>query len=92
LEYIDPTIVAFDKPVYFIAPDGSPVVVKPGRYAAEAASPWIRFIPGQDRQNALLIEAQQGTQDSGIEDLLSLSLPDENRSPKNNPQPAQSST
>jgi hypothetical protein len=92
LEYINPAIVAFDKPVYFIQPDGSPVVVQTGTYTAEAASPWIRLIPGQDRQNALLIEAQQGIQDIGMKDLLSLSLPDENRPPKNNPQPAKSST
>ena len=75
LEYIDPAMVTFGKPVHFIAPDGNPVIVQPGTYTAEAASPWIRLIPGHDRQKALLIEARQGTHDTGIEDLLALSLP-----------------
>lgn len=75
LEYIDPAIVTFGKQVHFIAPDGNPVVVQPGSYMAEAASPWIRLLPSQDAQKALLIKAQQGTHDTGIEHLLALSLP-----------------
>ena len=72
---IDPSRLTFDKPVYFIAPDGGPLIVKPGTYTAEAAPPWIRLIPGQDRQDALLIEAEQDTHDTGVEELLALSIP-----------------
>ena len=76
-EFLDPALVTFEQPVYFIAPDGSPIVVQPGTYSAEAAQNWIRLIPGKNRTDALLVEAQQGTHDTGIEDLLALSLPGE---------------
>ena len=36
---LDPSSVTFDKPVYFVAPDGGPVIVNPGTYIAEAAPP-----------------------------------------------------
>ncbi len=75
LEEIDPALISLENPVYLNGPDGSPVVVEPGTYTAEVASPWIRLIPGKERQNALLIEAQQGTHDTGTTDLLALSLP-----------------
>jgi hypothetical protein len=69
------TTITFEKAVHFIAPDGSPVVAAPGRYTAEAAQDWIRLIPGEERQNALLVEAQKGTNDTGVEELVALSLP-----------------
>ena len=69
------TTITFEKAVHFIAPDGSPVVAAPGQYTAEAAQNWIRLIPGEARQNALLVEAQKGTNDTGIEKLVALSLP-----------------
>lgn len=71
----NPTTLTFEKAVHFIAPDGSPVVAEAGEYTAEAAQDWIRLIPGEERQNALLIEAQMGTNDTGVEELVALSLP-----------------
>ncbi len=76
-EFIDPAVVTFEQPAYFIAPDGSPIVVQPGTYRAEATQSWIRLIPGKNRTDALLVEAQHGTHDTGIEDLLALSIPGE---------------
>ncbi len=70
-----PTTITFEKTVHFIAPDGSPVMATPGSYTAEAAEDWIRLIPGEERENALLIEAQKGTNDTKIDELIALSLP-----------------
>ena len=74
LEYIDPALVTFDQPVYFFSPEGNPILVQPGTYRAESASSGISLIPGQG-QNTLLIETEHGTHDTGIPDLLALSLP-----------------
>ncbi len=71
----NPTTITFKKAVHFIAPDGSPVVVAPGTYTAEVAQGWIRLIPGKARQNAILVEAQKGTHDTEVEELVALSLP-----------------
>ncbi len=70
-----PTTVTFEKAVHFIAPDGSPVIVDAGDYTAEQAQDWIRLIPGKERYNALLIEAQKGTNETNIDELIALSLP-----------------
>ncbi len=70
-----PTTVTFEKAVYFIAPDGSPVIAEPGTYTAEDAQDWIRLIPGKERRKALLIETQKGTNDTEIDALIALSLP-----------------
>ena len=43
--------------IHFLAPDGSDVVIEPGRYQVEAAESWIRLIPGE-RQDALLLIAK----------------------------------
>ena len=67
--------ITFEKAVHFIAPDGSPVVAAPGTYTAEVAQNWIRLIPGNERHNALLIEAQKGTTETEVEDLVAFSLP-----------------
>ena len=76
LEFIDPSLVTFDKPVHFTAPDGSPIAVQPGTYTAEAFEKAIRLIPGEDSQNPLIsIEAQQGTHDTDLENFLALSFP-----------------
>ena len=69
------TTITFEKAVHFIAPDGSPVVAEPGTYTAEVAQDWIRLIPGEERHNALLIEAQKGTNETEVEDLVAFSLP-----------------
>ena len=69
------TTITFEKAVHFIAPDGSPVVADPGSYTAEVAQDWIRLIPGEERHNALLVEAQKGTNDTEVEELVALSLP-----------------
>ena len=69
------TTISFEKSVHFIAPDGSPVVAEPGSYTAEVAQDWIRLIPDGQRHNALLIEAQKGTNDTEVEELVALSLP-----------------
>ncbi len=71
----DPSIITLDEPVYFTAPDGSPIVVQPGSYTVEAAQSWIRLIPGEDRQQALLLQAEQETHETGVQNLLALSLP-----------------
>jgi len=72
---IDPALVTFEQPVHFTAPNGTPVVVEPGTYTAEAAEQAIRLIPSEDSQEALLIEARQGTHDTPLEVLLALSIP-----------------
>ena len=69
------TTITLEKSVHFIAPDGSPVLAEPGTYTAEVAQDWIRLIPGEERHNALLIEAQKGTNDTEVEELVALSLP-----------------
>ena len=70
-----PTTITFEKAVHFIAPDGSPVVADPGSYTAEVAQDWIRLVPGKERHNALLVEAQKGTNDTEVDELIALSLP-----------------
>jgi hypothetical protein len=72
---IDPALVTFEQSVHFTAPDGTPVVVHPGTYTAEAAEQAIRLIPSGDSPEALLIEARQGTHETPLEVLLALSLP-----------------
>ena len=74
LEYIDPALVTFDKPVHFFSPEGNPILVQPGTYTAESSLSGIRLIP-EHGPTPLLIEAEHGTQDTGIPDLLALSLP-----------------
>jgi hypothetical protein len=76
LEFIDPSLVTFDKPVHFFSPDGNPTLVQPGTYTAESSPSGIRLIPDQG-QPPLVIEAEHETQDTGIPDLLALSLPGE---------------
>ncbi len=51
-----PTI-ELETAMHFLAPDGSDVVIEPGRYQVEAAESWLRLIPGE-RRDALLLIAQ----------------------------------
>ena len=75
-EYVmDPALLTFEQLIHFTAPDGTPVVVQPGTYTAEASEKSIRLIPSGDSQEALLIEARQGSHDTPLEVLLALSLP-----------------
>ena len=71
----DPTTITLDKPVYFLSPDGSNLVVQSGTYSVEAAQEWIRLIPGNTRQDALLIEAKKETHDVGSDIPIALSIP-----------------
>jgi len=75
LEFIDPALVTFSQLVHFTATDGSPVVVQPGTYRAEASEKAIRLISDKDSHTTLVIEAQQGTNDTEIDDFLALSFP-----------------
>ncbi len=74
-DFTDPSIITLEEPVYFTAPDGGPVVVESGTYTVEAAQPWIRLILGQDRKQSLLLQAEQETHETGVQNLLALSLP-----------------
>ncbi|MCA9471574.1 MAG: hypothetical protein MRJ96_08305 [Nitrospirales bacterium] len=67
--------IELDKPVYFIAPDGSPLVTDSATFSVEAAQEWIRLIPDEP-QNALLIEAKKGTHELELSEALALSVPD----------------
>ena len=56
---VDPlTTIELDTPVYFLAPDGSNVLIQPGTYIVEAAEEWLRVIPGK-RRDALLLKAMR---------------------------------
>ncbi len=64
----DETItITLDQAVHFIGTDGSDAVAAPGDYSVEAAQEWLRLIPGTERRDALLIEAQPGTHDVKVE-------------------------
>jgi hypothetical protein len=67
------TTIELDTPVHFLAPDGSDLVVEAGTYGIEPAEEWIRLLSGK-RQDALLIEAKQGSHELEIEDTLALSM------------------
>ena len=61
------TTITLDQAVHFIGTDGSDAVADPGDYSVEAAQEWLRLIPGTERRNALLIEAQPGTHEVKVE-------------------------
>ncbi|WP_342348512.1 hypothetical protein [uncultured Nitrospira sp.] len=69
------TTITLDQAVHFIGTDGSDVVATPGNYSVEAAQEWLRLIPGTERRDALLIEAQPGTHDVKVEIPIVLSTP-----------------
>jgi len=69
------TTITLDQTVHFIGTDGSDVVANPGDYSVEAAQEWLRLIPGTERRDALLIEAQKGTHEVKIEVPIVLSIP-----------------
>ena len=69
------TSISFETPVHFLSPDGSPLVTDSPTFSVEAAEGWIRLNPGNP-QDALLIEARQGSHELEISDALALSVPD----------------
>ena len=69
------TTITLDQPVHFLGTDGSDVVANPGKYSVEAAQEWLRLIPGTERRDALLIEAQKGTHEVKVEIPIVLSTP-----------------
>jgi hypothetical protein len=72
----EPTTIRIERPVYFLAPDGSSALVESGRYDVEHAQEWIRLIP-DERRNAWLIEATSTTHEEVLTSPLALSLPGE---------------
>ena len=72
----DETItITLDQAVHFIGTDGSDAVADPGDYSVEAAQEWLRLIPGTERRDALLIEAQPGTHEVKVEIPIVISTP-----------------
>ena len=72
---LDPlTSITFDRPVHFLAPDGSDVLMQPGEYSVERAEEWIRLIPGE-RRDALLIEARKGIHELPLDHPLAMAFP-----------------
>ena len=69
------TIITLDQAVHFIGTDGSDAVADPGDYSVEAAQEWLRLIPGTERRDALLIEAQPGTHEVKVEIPIVISTP-----------------
>ncbi|HSF08783.1 MAG TPA: hypothetical protein VLA60_05180 [Nitrospirales bacterium] len=69
------TTITLDQAVHFLGTDGSDVVAEPGNYSVEAAQEWLRLIPGTERRDALLIEAQQGTHEVKVEIPIVISTP-----------------
>jgi hypothetical protein len=67
--------ITLDQPVHFLGTDGSDVVANPGEYSVEAAQEWLRLIPGTERRDALLVEAQKGTHEVKVEVPIVISTP-----------------
>ncbi len=71
----DPTTIILEKPIHFLATDGSDVVAEPGNYSVESAQEWLRLIPGHERRDALLIEAKADTHDVDLEIPMAMAIP-----------------
>jgi len=67
------TQITLNQSVYFIGTDGSVVVATPGNYFVENTQEWLRFIPGTNRQDALLVVAQKETHEVKVEIPIVLS-------------------
>ena len=64
---VDPLpTIELETAIHFLAPDGSDVVIEPGRYQVEAAESWIRLIPGE-RRDALLLIAESAMHDEPLD-------------------------
>ena len=68
------TTIELDKPVHFLAPDGSDVRMDAGTYTIEPAEEWIRLMTGE-RHDAILIEAKKGSHELEIEHTTAISIP-----------------
>jgi len=71
----NPTTIILEKPVHFLATDGSDVVAEPGQYSVESAQEWLRLIPGHERRDALLIEAKADSHDVDLEIPMAMAIP-----------------
>ena len=71
----NPTTIILEKPVHFLATDGSDVVAEPGHYSVESAQEWLRLIPGHERRDALLIEAKADYHDVDLEIPMAMAIP-----------------
>ena len=71
----NPTIT-LERPIHFLAPDGSDVLVPPGTYTVEKAEAWLRLIP-DERHNAFLLEAESSSHEENIEKPLVIFVPGE---------------
>ena len=69
------TTITLDQAVHFLGTDGSDVVAEPGDYSVETAEEWLRLIPGTERRDALLVEAQKGTHEVKVEVPIVISTP-----------------
>ena len=66
------TTIELEKPVHFLAPDGSDLRVEAGTYTIEPAEEWIRLMSGE-RHDALLIEAKKSSHELEIEHAMAVS-------------------
>ena len=66
------TTINIDRPIHFLAADGSDVVVRPGTYQLEVAEEWLRLVPGE-RKDAVLLEAIQILHDENLQTAKALS-------------------
>jgi len=73
-EITDPGQIYLEKPVHFLSIEGQDQVAKPGRYTVEQADKNIRLVPGE-RKEVILVEAQENSQNSGLNGPIALSLP-----------------
>ncbi len=70
----DPMKIYLEKPVHFVSPDGNGLEVPTGTYTVENAGEGIRLTTSE-KEEGLLLEAQQDTNDGALETSVALSLP-----------------
>ncbi len=70
----DPMKIYLEKPVHFVSPDGNGLEVPTGTYTVEKAGEGIRLMT-PEKEEGLLLEAQQDTNDGALETSVALSLP-----------------
>lgn len=69
-----PATVSIDKPVHFLAADGSDVLVAPGTYGVEATESRLRLAQGEGKE-ALVIQAQVGKHNETLSSPVAFSIP-----------------
>ncbi|MEO8325461.1 MAG: hypothetical protein ABI618_06410, partial [Nitrospirota bacterium] len=70
----DPMKIFLEKPVHFLSPDGNGLEVQPGTYTVENAGAGIRLTT-PDKEEGLLLEAQQDRNALALDTSVALSLP-----------------